>query len=342
MRRLALLPLIVLTVVQAASAAKAPTSWAQPQIKIVTAHGLMGGDPQPTTFRPDDPLTQGDLAGVVAGLTEQPLVTPANPSATVTIAQLDAKLLNGLGLADSAAGFARAARAAGLRPPARFGAEVVARLLALRTNHPAAQDALELRPNDVATRAEAAFSAARVLQLSGREQDALEEQSATFEPPALTLWQTRILQTAVGFIGFPYVWGGESEVPTTAASPFGLQVQGGFDCSGFVWRVYKLQPYAGAPQLAQTLSGRTTMVMSGEVPKAHRIAAPDLQPADVLFFGAHGPRSKPAEIDHAAIYLGNGWLIQSSTYGVALAPFDGWYARRFAWARRPLAEAHLA
>ena len=342
MRRFALLPLVVLAVVQAASGAKAPISWAQPQIKLVTAHGLMGGDPQPAAFRPDDPLTHGDLADLVSRLTEQPLVAPANPVATVTMAQLDAKLVNGLGLSDAAGGFARAARAAGLRPPSRFGAEVVARLLALRTNHPAGQDALELRPNDVATRAEAAFSAARILRLSGREQVALAEQAATFEPPALTSWQREILQTAIGFIGFPYVWGGESEVPTTAASPFGAQVQGGFDCSGFVWRVYKLQQYAGAPQLAQTLRGRTTMAMSGEVPKAQRIAASDLQPADVLFFGAHGPRSKPAEIDHAAIYLGNGWLIQSSAYGVALAPFDGWYTRRFAWARRPLAEAHLA
>jgi cell wall-associated NlpC family hydrolase len=59
-----------------------------------------------------------------------------------------------------------------------------------------------------------------------------------------------------------------------------------------------------------------------------------------MFFG-RGPRSKPAQIDHAAIYLGNGWLVQSSGYGVALAPFDGWYRSSFAWARRPLAEAGL-
>jgi cell wall-associated NlpC family hydrolase len=341
MRRLALLPLLTLALVQAASAARTPTSWAQPQIKLVTGRGLMGGDPEPAAFRPDDALTQGDLAGLVAGLTEQPLVRPASPAATVTVAQLDSKLVRGLGLADAAAGFAQAARASGLRPPSRFGTEVVARLLALRTNHPAAQDALELRPGDVATRAEAAFSAARVLQLSGGEQERIAAEAAGLEPAALTPWQAKILQTAIGFIGFPYVWGGESESPTTAASPYGAQVQGGFDCSGFVWRVYKLQQYAGASALAATLRGRTTMAMSGEVPKAQRIAAPDLQPGDVLFFGAHGPRSKPAEIDHSAILLGNGWLIESSAYGVALAPFDGWYARRFAWARRPLAEAHL-
>ena len=80
------------------------------------------------------------------------------------------------------------------------------------------------------------------------------------------------------------------------------------------------------------------MEMSGEVPKKLRIPFEELAPGDVLFFGAHGPKSKPAEVDHAGIYLGNGWLIHSSEYGVALAPLDGWHSQRFAWARRPLAE----
>jgi len=103
----------------------------------------------------------------------------------------------------------------------------------------------------------------------------------------------------------------------------------------------KLHAYAGAPQLAQTLQGRTTMQMSGEVGKAQRIPAAMLAAGDVLFFGARGPRSKPAQVDHTGISLGNGWFIHSSEYGVALAPFESWYAKRFAWARRPLAEAKL-
>jgi cell wall-associated NlpC family hydrolase len=82
--------------------------------------------------------------------------------------------------------------------------------------------------------------------------------------------------------------------------------------------------------------------MSGEVPTSLRIPVAKLQPADVLFFGAHGPASKPNEVDHAALYLGNGWFVQSSGAGVTLLPFDGWYARTFAWARRPLAEAGLS
>jgi cell wall-associated NlpC family hydrolase len=66
-----------------------------------------------------------------------------------------------------------------------------------------------------------------------------------------------------------------------------------------------------------------------------------LQPADVIFFGAKGPKSKPTEVDHMGIYLGNGWFVHSSRYGVALATLTGWYQQRFAWARRPLAEAGL-
>jgi cell wall-associated NlpC family hydrolase len=142
----------------------------------------------------------------------------------------------------------------------------------------------------------------------------------------------------VRLIGYPYVWGGESEF---TESPFGPQVRGGFDCSGFVWRIYKLQPYPGAGTLADVLKGRTTYAMSGEVPVAKRIPLAKLQPADIIFFGAKGPKSRPAQVDHMGVYLGSGWFIHSSRHGVALVPLSGWYATRFAWGRRPLAEARL-
>jgi cell wall-associated NlpC family hydrolase len=61
-----------------------------------------------------------------------------------------------------------------------------------------------------------------------------------------------------------------------------------------------------------------------------------------MFFGADGPKSKPSEVDHAAIYLGGGWLAQSSSAGVTLVPFAGWYEQTFAWGRRPLREAGLS
>jgi cell wall-associated NlpC family hydrolase len=310
------------------------TSWAASQIRLVVAHGLMAKSV--ATFRPDDVLTQGELNELVAGLTGEPPQRAAAPNAPVTVAQLDARLVRALDLGDAAAEFSGVAVSARLNPPARFGTEVTARLLGLRTNHPATRDDLELLPNDPVTRAETAYSAAQILRFRGWETDATVSAADSFALPHLTTWQTRVLAVAVHFIGFPYVWGGTSE---HAEAPFGVKAHGGFDCSGFVWRVYKLQRYPGGAALSQTLRGRTTYAMSGEVPASKRIGWAKLAPGDVLFFGAHGPRSKPSEVDHTGIYLGNRWFIHSSGYGVAVAQLSGWYRDRFAWARRPLAEA---
>jgi cell wall-associated NlpC family hydrolase len=288
--------------------------------------------------RPNDPLTRGELETIVAGLTHTTAAAAPTPTAKVTMTALDARLVSALGLSETAKTFTQAAKTAGLAPPSRFGTEAVARLLGLRTNHPAALDALELSPGEPATRAEAAYSAARILRFGTFDAQGLQDLAATFSLPAVTPWQKKILDTAVHFIGYPYVWGGESESTT---SPYGAQAHGGFDCSGFVWRVYKLESYDGGQSLADTLKGRTTYAMSGEVPAKQRISLAKLQPADVIFFGAKGPKSKPAQVDHMGIYLGNGWFIHSSEYGVAVAPLTDWYAKRFAWGRRPLVEAGL-
>jgi cell wall-associated NlpC family hydrolase len=333
----------VLAVLAAPAAAQStgraqPASWAQTEIKVVVGHGLMAKSVQ--TFHPNDPLTRGALTSLIGGLTSEPPTASAQSATTasVTIAQLDATLVRALDLTDAATQFAATARSARLAPPSRFGTEVVARLLGLRTNHPARLDSLELLPSQPATRAEAAYSAAQILRFGGWETRRVEELARTFELPALSSWQTQILKTAMRFIGYPYVWGGTSE---NAEAPFGIQAPGGFDCSGFVWRVYKLQAYPGGAALAGTLKGRTTFAMSGEVPPTKRIPFARLKPGDILFWGAAGPRSKPAQVDHTGIYLGGGWFIHSSGYGVALAPLSGWYKQRFAWARRPLAEAGL-
>src|SRR3954449_161145 len=187
-----------------------PASWAQPQIKVVVAHGLMAKNIQ--SFRPNDPLTRGALNALVSGLVpEAPPTTSIQASTTVTMAQLDATLVRALGLSSSAAEFATAARNAGLAPPSRFGTEVVARLLGLRINHPAQLDSLELLPSQPATRAEAAYSAAQILAFRGWEVGRVEQLAQSFALPALTDWQKRVLTRAVQFIGFPYVWGGTSE-----------------------------------------------------------------------------------------------------------------------------------
>jgi len=336
LRLLALFSCLIVGLAAAPGASPAGRSWAQPEIRLVVSHGLMARTV--ASFRPNDALTQGELSALVAELTEQPPKAPADPAASVTMAQLDARLVRALDMSDDASSFQGAAATAGLRPPNRFGTEVVARLLGLRTNHPTGEDELERLPNDPATRAETAYSVARLLTLSDWQKQEVDGAATTFELPLLTPWQRKVLTTAVKFIGYPYIWGGEFETPQ---SPYGAQAQGGFDCSGFVWRVYKVQSYPAAPQLADVLRGRTAAAMAGEAPKRMRIKPARLAPADVMFFGPGGSRANAARIDHTGIYLGNGWLINSSRYGVALAPVSGWYESRLAWGRRPIVEAGL-
>ena len=347
-------------------------NWAAPQISAVVAHGLMAKSVH--NFRPNANLTQVTLASLVSGLQAQlgdppvstssdsdpsttgttttgttatttlpTTTTPSgNPAAPITMTQLDRSLVLTLGLKQAAREFTQGARDAGISVPGRFGTEVVARLLGLRTNHPAAQDFLELRPQDPATRAEAAYSAAQILDfglLSDSWQIAQVKSLAdAFTLPTLTDWQRQILTTAFSKIGMPYVWGGTSDGTEV---DFGVTARGGYDCSGFVWRVYKLQSYADEGDLSSTILGRTTYTMSVEVPSSQRIAFKKLQPADVIFFGTKGPKSNGAQVFHTAIYVGNGWFIQSSGEGVALAPLSDWYAKKFAWGRRPLHEAGL-
>jgi cell wall-associated NlpC family hydrolase len=349
MRRIAVLlaALSVLLSPAPAHAAQAAQSWALPEIRTVVAHGLMARDA--ASFRPDDVLVRAELEQLVSGLSRThaaaglglprtPAVAGRGPDETISMQVLNARLVHALGLRDSGHAFANGLRRAGITPTPRFGTEVVARMLGLRKNHPAAQDSLERLPTDPASRAEAAYSAARILQLRGSRLDAARTAAASFAVPDLDPWQRRILTTAFSLVGFPYVWGGESERPN---GPFRTQLQGGFDCSGFVWRVYKLHRYPGADRLPGVLRGRTTFAMSGEVPASARIPFARLQPGDVVFFGLHGPRSTPAEVDHMGIYVGEGWFVHSSRDGVTLTPLAGWFRERFAWARRPLAEAGL-
>jgi cell wall-associated NlpC family hydrolase len=348
--------------------------WAAPQIATVVAHGLMDAK-SVSKFKPNAAVTRQTLANLTFGLQQQLAPPPppgsgsgstdttstgttgtgttttggtttaptvSNPGAHVTMAQLDRGLVQGLGLGTAAKEFAQGARAAGVAVPGRFGFEVVARLLGLRINHPAAQDFLELRPQDPATRAEAAYSAAQILEFGQLENSwqiaQVQSLADSFALPQPNDWQRSILAVAFSKIGMPYVWGGTNDGPEV---DFGVNAPGGYDCSGFVWRVYKLQSYPNEGSLASTIQGRTTYTMSVEVPRSKRVSFTKLQPADVIFFGTKGSHSTGPQIFHTAIYVGNGWFIQSSDEGVAFAQLSGWYRKRFAWGRRPLHEAGL-
>jgi cell wall-associated NlpC family hydrolase len=325
------------------SPATTTPSWAAPQIASVVVAGLMG--PDVASFRPDDPLTREELHDAIVAL-GKPHQAPTDSTRIVTVRELDAQLVAAAGLLPAARAIRLAARDAGLDPTDMLGTETVARLLGLRFNHPQGSDDLERSPKQPASRAEAAYSLAKLRLLDPARVAAIQQLATTFTLPALTDLQRGVLARAVRLVGYPYVFAGMSEKTQklwSATAPGNtVTLPGGFDCSGFVWRVYKLEPFRDAPALAAVLRGRTTYAMSGEVPRAARIATSAIEAGDVLFFGSRGPSSKPSEIGHMGIYVGNGWFVHSSSGGVTLQPLQGWYATTLAWARRPLAESGLA
>jgi cell wall-associated NlpC family hydrolase len=253
-----------------------------------------------------------------------PVRTAQNP---VTVITFDRMLVEQLGLRDVVVHVQATARVAGLRPPSYFGSEVVARFLELRYDHPAGSDRLELFPSEPITRAEAAWSLARVMRFGSWNVAYAREALSAFELPSLSGTQRQALQIAVSRIGYPYVWGG-----TTDDTADGLE-HGGFDCSGFAWRVFKL---SGLPWGAE-IQGRTAAEQAGEISRAQRLRVSQLRPGDLLFFGHAHFNSTATErnIVHEGIYLGDNWVIHSSFQGVYVLPLKGsWLGSSFAWGRR--------
>ena len=331
----AVVALATLVAVGAAAARPAATSsFAAAEIAKVVDAGLMARSVE--SFRPADPLTASELATVIASLGGPISVT--DPNAPVTVRELDARLVTLAGLRPSAQTIRLAAVAAELRPRPWMGTETIARMLGFRVNHPREEEQLELQLSQSVTRAEAAFSIAVYLGLTDFAREAVRSAVSAFSFPSLTEWQRVVVARGLQLVGAPYVWAGTSERPQQL---FGKVMPGGFDCSGFVWRVYKLQAFSAAPNLSRVLIGRTSYAMSGEVPRSARIPRAALQPGDVVFFGSRGPRSSPSEVGHMGIYVGNDWLVHSSRFGTTLAPMTGWYEKTFAWGRSPLVEAGL-
>ena len=188
----------------------------------------------------------------------------------VPVRELHARLVSLVGLRPAAQSVRIAALDAGLSPRPWLGTETIARMLGLRINHPRTQDELELQVTQPITRAEAAYSIAMYMALDEAKLAAVRAEVEAFSLPQLTEWQRIVVARALRFVGSPYVWAGTSE---RKQQLFGKTLPGGFDCSGFVWRVYKLQAFSAAPDLSRVLMGRTSYAMSGEVARSERVTA---------------------------------------------------------------------
>jgi cell wall-associated NlpC family hydrolase len=193
------------------------------------------------------------LAGDQPGATGQPMHTAQITGGPVTVVRFDALVIDQLGLADVAAHVQAVAGAAGLLPPAYFGTEVVARYLGLRYDHPSGHRparAFPDRPDHPGRGGLVAGPGTRLRQLGrggrAREPHVLRAPSAERQaaPGATDRGVAHRLAVRVG-----------RRVGTAepASWMYGPQAHGGFDCSGFVWRVFKL---SGLPW-GQAIGGRT-------------------------------------------------------------------------------------
>ncbi|HUN79578.1 MAG TPA: NlpC/P60 family protein [Solirubrobacteraceae bacterium] len=304
--------------------------WDASAQSTVVSQGIMG-DQGGAGFGGSNHVTLAEDDAALTALAARQGVAPIGPpgNAILSVVDFDTLLVAQLGLGEVAAHVQQVAAAAGLQPPAYFGSEVVARYLGLRYEHPVGQQALDLYPWNDITRAEAAYSFATVLQAGSWAVEAAREALSGFSLPSYTPDQLRVLRIAVAKIGMPYVWGG-----TTDNTADGLE-HGGYDCSGFAWRVYKL---SGLPWGRQ-IRGRTAAEQAGEIPRGARLHLAEVQPGDLLFFGSAGfdATATNANVIHEGIALSSQWAIHSSAQGVYVLPLtSGWLAEQFVWARRVL------
>ncbi|HMJ35813.1 MAG TPA: NlpC/P60 family protein [Baekduia sp.] len=284
-------------------------------------------------FHGERPVSGRQLPEALAAFAQRLGVAPVSaPPSTVSALTFDRLLVAQLGAGDVAASVQHEAWRAGLDPPPSFGTEVVARFLGLRENHPFPQEELERYPTEAVTRAQAAHSFAVALQLGAGGAQWARDTFARFTLPRYSAAQKRVLRLAVAKIGMPYIWGGETD---GAGSWFGGQEHGGYDCSGFVWRVFKRSGFSWGRQIR----GRTAASQAGEIRSSARVALADVRAGDLVFFGPGRFWQKVTErrITHEGIALSKDFMIHASAQGVYVSPlFEESRAKRFSWARRVL------
>ncbi len=137
-------------------------------------------------------------------------------------------------------------------------------------------------------------------------------------PPKLTAEANNVLIRAIGLVGTPYQWGGNT--PST-----------GFDCSGLVVYVYRKALHFHLPRTSHAMSEL-------DAPKIRNVDK--LASGDLLFFRTEGHR-----ISHVAIYVGDGRFVHAPNSGgeVRLDSITNpYWSKHFAYALRVLEESRGA
>jgi cell wall-associated NlpC family hydrolase len=137
--------------------------------------------------------------------------------------------------------------------------------------------------------------------------------SQTFSPAA-----EDVLFRALGLVGTPYRWGGNTP-------------DSGFDCSGLIGFVYR-----DAAGISLPRSTREMIVM-----QAPNVGKEGLQTGDLIFFATNGG----SQVSHAGIYVGEGRFVHAPATGgtVKLDSLSkAYWQKAYLSAKRVLQPEHLA
>lgn len=115
----------------------------------------------------------------------------------------------------------------------------------------------------------------------------------------------KIADYALGFVGYPYVYGGSSP--------------SGFDCSGFVQYVFKQNGIS------------VNRTATAQLANGYWVSYDDMKPGDIVYFGYGSTAS------HVGIYIGDGKFVhaQNSSTGVVITSLsESYYVNRYLCAHR--------
>lgn len=127
-----------------------------------------------------------------------------------------------------------------------------------------------------------------------------------------------VLFRAIGLVGTPYRWGGNTP-------------DSGFDCSGLIGYVYR-----DAAGISLPRSTREMIVM-----RAPNIDIDALQSGDLVFFATGGG----SQVSHAGIYVGEGRFVHAPrTGGTVRLDYlsNSYWAKAYLQAKRVIPAGHLA
>lgn len=319
--------------VPATASKKKIPGWIKPAVTYLHAAGYL----DKSSFRANRPMSRAAFRSLM-----RKSFGPGHykrSGGNVTAGEVGKALVKALERADVATVLNDATSPDGWQPVLgkHFGTEVVARELGLRRDRPTTEDAFEASASEAMRQADVVYAVHRAKTApSLYSADVLK----SFRLRRYGEARRKVMQFALSLVGTPYVWAGEWPTATPASYPYGAQVHGGFDCSGFIW--YVLQAKSSTyrpidrPYKGWSIPQRSSYDMAGAT--KNRIGYKKLRPGDIVFFAPGGRKAKAKDVYHAGLYMGRGWMIHSSgsRAGVSIASIapGSWWHDQLTWGRR--------